>query len=1653
MKKNLQEVVINSLSTTNETFYLLPNGNSKVVAQSADNTDSVVGNLSMKGYMLPNKVYTTGSQTYPAGVISGVPAFFIPVITFNFALMAKLGEVISAGIKFTATPADNSGCVMRKFDDGTVGDIISYDDDGYFDLTPVVSSAVKGDVTLCIYNENSTSVRYFSSNENEDITARPVLTVTYIPFESALQGQEYLEIQAGEISCNIDVLKGVPYINRPLISLGGLKAPLNMSLNYNTESVNNGYIKDNGLPVGCLTDYNRYCVPESYNDSSGSTKKYYAYTDGQGQKHIFRYAQNSSTLWVDCRGTGLLLEENTGSIKIFDEDGNSILFDTNGRLTSIVEKMSDSVNAVTNIKYTDNISNKILSVTDGMNRIATFSYNDSSATVSYNGVEKVIIKKDSNGNLSQIIRKSGTTTETDDFTSDQRGALTAVTAANGDTLNLTYIDSVRLSRLYTLQNDKTYNFGYGYLQTTVTDNKGVTQIYNFNEDGEIINSYEQNATEQDSVRFVDRDSCQYYSGKLLTNYYNTFMFGSIPGLILDDVAAPTTLTPSSSVICYNVTVNRFAVFSARIRVEGAYKQTATEDADIRIEMFDSIEPENKLAELEFNPFVEGVQIAAKPFVTVIDRDLLGHRLKLKIHINCRAAKIVLFALCIGPMNGSVEKLCCDKYLGFGAFSNASYSHYMGKNTSVDFNSGVGADDEIILQSEDYLANAKNYQTRVNGKWNFWYDRKRKMVADVTSARVNFSTGQAFDFSTDKLYELTVDNSTDVTFVNKTYSRTAQYYLTVYKQSSNANVSNKTEYYYYDSCYNLVKSQTDKTVSENSYNSDGYLTREKVTANSSPAQNIVTEYTYSADFLSSEKNYLSTTTSTARYAYDNFGNVSKTTAPNLFATDYVYDTFGDRLESVSGTVNGKLNKNEIKYSNGKVTEVTHNGYNYGFVYNARNNIEKININGTAYLTRNYTYSDTNDSVITVYGNATAQTIPHVLTYDKYGRLIYDNTSVYLYASPKTEEELEAVYSATSYDGSFPVNSASLLYRLIDNYINSKTKYEYNILNQLTRAEETLSGGAVLESVTEYNARNLPEKVSFNYKGANLENLTYTYETDDVRDSDRVKSTVTRSGGATYELTTDRDELNRITREVLKHGYFSCVKDYGYYADNIHTNGTTEYVKDVSAKYYAFGNNTLSFSESCEYDINRNITKHIYSGNSVTYAYDALNRITRENNEALNKTYTYDYDAGGNVISKKEYAYTTGTLGTATKTYGYTYGNAMKDQLTVWNGKSFTYDNCGNPTKYKGETMGWFRGRLLSSYNKNGTQYTFTYDINGIRRKKSTSSGYTEYLVSGGKLIGQNYYASGASEPSKKITFIYTHNGLTGCVIDKMTYVYQKDVFGNVVALISGVMPVAYYQYDAWGNCKVLNPNGTENTDPNFAGNVNPIRYRSYYYDADIGLYYLQTRYYDPETGRFINLDQIEYLAPDQLNGLNLYAYCLNNPVMNVDPEGTSLLITLALILGGILVGSAINGVLAGTNATEDESFGSAFVGGFVNGLISGIGLAAGLALAATGGIPLLIAGGAIAVAGGFAGGVLGSAVTQKIAYGDVDWKVASIAGTISATTNFMLFAGLKTSGIYSVLNSFLKRLSENLAINIIPLSMSIYLGTLPMFNPHYLRGKL
>ena len=122
------------------------------------------------------------------------------------------------------------------------------------------------------------------------------------------------------------------------------------------------------------------------------------------------------------------------------------------------------------------------------------------------------------------------------------------------------------------------------------------------------------------------------------------------------------------------------------------------------------------------------------------------------------------------------------------------------------------------------------------------------------------------------------------------------------------------------------------------------------------------------------------------------------------------------------------------------------------------------------------------------------------------------------------------------------------------------------------------------------------------------------------------------------------------------------------------------------------------------------------------------------------------------------------------------------------------------------------------------------------------------------------------------------GIMGYEENGERFLYRKNLFGDITAIYHGSTKVAEYVYDAWGNCTIT-------YDPDGIGARNPFRYRGYYWDNDIQMYYLMTRYYDPKTGRFINADSIEYLEPKEINGLNLYAYCGNNPVMNIDPIGT------------------------------------------------------------------------------------------------------------------------------------------------------------------------
>jgi len=119
------------------------------------------------------------------------------------------------------------------------------------------------------------------------------------------------------------------------------------------------------------------------------------------------------------------------------------------------------------------------------------------------------------------------------------------------------------------------------------------------------------------------------------------------------------------------------------------------------------------------------------------------------------------------------------------------------------------------------------------------------------------------------------------------------------------------------------------------------------------------------------------------------------------------------------------------------------------------------------------------------------------------------------------------------------------------------------------------------------------------------------------------------------------------------------------------------------------------------------------------------------------------------------------------------------------------------------------------------------------------------------------------------------------LNSAEYYYSYNAQGDVIGLFDSTgTQVVSYSYDTWG--KLVNISGSLAST---VGVKNHYRYRGYRYDTETGLYYLQSRYYNPEWGRFINADDVSMLDNSgELLSNNLFAYCGNNPVNNVDPDG-------------------------------------------------------------------------------------------------------------------------------------------------------------------------
>ena len=261
-----------------------------------------------------------------------------------------------------------------------------------------------------------------------------------------------------------------------------------------------------------------------------------------------------------------------------------------------------------------------------------------------------------------------------------------------------------------------------------------------------------------------------------------------------------------------------------------------------------------------------------------------------------------------------------------------------------------------------------------------------------------------------------------------------------------------------------------------------------------------------------------------------------------------------------------------------------------------------------------------------------------------------------------------------------------------------------------------------------------------------------------------------------------------------------------------------------------------------------------------------------------------NAGGNITSAKTYPYTTGSISgspLSQKTYSYS-SSGWKDLLTNFNGDSIIYDEIGNPTQYRnGMNIVWENGRRLASITQGTNSYSYSYDSSGVRISKTVNGTTYSYIYDNGQLIY-------ADTPLGGMTFFYENDSVVGYKYGPEYYYYIKNLQGDIIGVIDKNCNLLYqYEYDAWGNHTVLDAQGnTISPDAPHVANFNPLRYRGYFFDAETGLYYLLSRYYDPETGRFISPDNDTVLNMDYENIVqyNLYAYCFNNPINMVDDGG-------------------------------------------------------------------------------------------------------------------------------------------------------------------------
>ncbi len=671
-----------------------------------------------------------------------------------------------------------------------------------------------------------------------------------------------------------------------------------------------------------------------------------------------------------------------------------------------------------------------------------------------------------------------------------------------------------------------------------------------------------------------------------------------------------------------------------------------------------------------------------------------------------------------------------------------------------------------------------------------------------------------------------------------------------------------------------------------------------------------------NFYTSDGNRLASSVDTSGnavyYIYDETGFMQSMTSGDMEVL-FDYDAMGNltRLyQQVSGLSNGTTMSNQYTYTNDKVSSITHNGFTYNFTYDEWGNQTSVQIAGVTLI--GYEYADREGTQISEITYATGKSVSY--SYNDDGNITgvsYNGgeTTVYEFSYDETGNLTAVTDNITGLITTYSDTDTEI--RRLD---NNELLYSFTANEDGTETENILGTSITYTYNSEYN--NVTGKT---VSTKSFEHTIIAEETSQTLEQNIDMAVTSDWFGRTdsKEITVDSLSTNTETEETSE---FHVEAEYNYAYDDTDTTASTKITSHSSA--FISEDYTNSRTDYYEYDATGNITGIYRYVDGVktyyyNYVYDEAGQLVRENLLEDNKTIIYLYDVGGNIVSKTEYAYTMDEITAEDdpiEVSTYSYNNPyMKDLLTHYTSTDgnidtdILYDKIGNITYFNGQTYTWNANKQLETvltadndliryyYNENGFLSRLDmYDDNG-----TVCSGSLSYIWNGDVLVSR-YVTDYESDEITYSNIIYdTEGDAVGTVISQTTdgvttetfFLYRKNLQGDITGVIDSVTGklMASYTYDVYGNVGLqpINDNNLSLLGSAFMYIFLPQSYRGYTYSilGEELCYYLGSRFYSPRLGRFLNADK-HFDTGTGVLGTNVYAYCNNNPVMYVDPNGES-----------------------------------------------------------------------------------------------------------------------------------------------------------------------